>query len=435
MDDGQDLQAGPALHPWLVVLALAPGIFLTLADATVMSVAVPLIIRRLESTVISVSWVMNGYNLVLTVLFLTMGRLADRYGHKQLFVLGLAVFTGASFFCARATSIDALIAWRVVQAVGAAAVVPTALALLLQAFPERPAGLRRRPLRGAQLRRGGGGPGARRRAHPALGLAGRVLVQPAGRGPRRRPGAGAGARPAGAAGPRPARLAGRGPGHRRPLLPHAGDHPGQRLGLVFGRRARPHRRRRAPARRLGLVGAARRLPAVRPAPLPRPHLRRRQHRHHDRRHGDDGHLVHARHLHDRDDGLQRAQGRPGDRRIAGRRPRAHAAGRVAHRPARAPAARGGRRPGERRRPVRPRPPGAHRPALGRALAQRPGGRRPRPLAAGAAGRRHERRARRPQGRRRGHAQHGAPARLSARRGDPRRGVRPHHGHSREPLRR
>lgn len=138
MDDPLDLQpgtGGPALHRWLVVLALAPGIFLTLADATVMSVAVPLIIRRLESTVISVSWVMNGYNLVLTVLFLTMGRLADRYGHKQLFALGLAVFTGASFFCARATSIDALIAWRVVQAVGAAAVVPTALALLLQAFP------------------------------------------------------------------------------------------------------------------------------------------------------------------------------------------------------------------------------------------------------------------------------------------------------------
>ena len=90
MDDPLDLRpgtGGPALSPWLVVLALAPGIFLTLADATVMSVAVPLIIRRLESTVISVSWVMNGYNLVLTVLFLTMGRLADRYGHKELLVL------------------------------------------------------------------------------------------------------------------------------------------------------------------------------------------------------------------------------------------------------------------------------------------------------------------------------------------------------------
>ena len=127
---------GRTIHPWLVVLALAPGIFLTLADATVMSVAVPLIIRRLEGSVISVSWVMNGYNLVLTVLFLTMGRLADRYGHKLLFVLGLALFTAASVFCARAGSVDALIAWRVVQAVGAAAVVPTALALLLQAYPE-----------------------------------------------------------------------------------------------------------------------------------------------------------------------------------------------------------------------------------------------------------------------------------------------------------
>jgi DHA2 family methylenomycin A resistance protein-like MFS transporter len=128
--------ARPAINPWLVVLALAPGVFLTLADATVMSVAVPLIIRRLEGSVISVSWVMNGYNLALTVLFLTMGRLADRYGHKLLFVLGLALFSAASVGCALAPDMTTLIAWRVVQAVGAAAVVPTALALLLQAFPE-----------------------------------------------------------------------------------------------------------------------------------------------------------------------------------------------------------------------------------------------------------------------------------------------------------
>ncbi|HET6495659.1 MAG TPA: DHA2 family efflux MFS transporter permease subunit [Thermoleophilia bacterium] len=129
---------GPAAgktRAWLVVAALLPGILLTFADATAMSVAVPLIIRRLESTVISVSWVMNGYNLVLAVLFLTMGRLADRYGHKRLFVIGLTLFTIASYACARAGSIDQLIAFRVVQAVGAAAVIPTALVLLLDAFP------------------------------------------------------------------------------------------------------------------------------------------------------------------------------------------------------------------------------------------------------------------------------------------------------------
>ena len=123
------------LPPWVVTLALLPGILITLADATVMSVAVPMIIRRLESSVISVSWVMNGYNLVLTVLFLAMGRLADRYGHKHVFVAGLALFTVASAGCARASTIDVLIALRVIQAVGAAAVVPTALTLLLDAFP------------------------------------------------------------------------------------------------------------------------------------------------------------------------------------------------------------------------------------------------------------------------------------------------------------
>ena len=55
-----------------------------------MSIAVPTMIRGSSSSVVSVSWVMNGYNLVLTVLFLTCGRLADRFGHKRLFTGGLA---------------------------------------------------------------------------------------------------------------------------------------------------------------------------------------------------------------------------------------------------------------------------------------------------------------------------------------------------------
>jgi EmrB/QacA subfamily drug resistance transporter len=114
---------------------------LTLADATVMTITVQAIIRQVGGSVVSVSWVLNGYNLVLTVLFLPMGRLGDRYGHKLVFALGLAVFTAASLPCALATSVPELVAWRVVQAVGAAAVVPTALALLLQAFPARRQGL------------------------------------------------------------------------------------------------------------------------------------------------------------------------------------------------------------------------------------------------------------------------------------------------------
>lgn len=124
-----------ARRPWLVLLALTPGLVLTLADATIMSVAVPLMIQRLDASVTAVSWVMNGYNLVLTVLFLPMGRLGDRWGHKRTFVLGLVVFTAASLGCARSGTIAVLIAWRALQAVGAAAVIPTALTLVLAAYP------------------------------------------------------------------------------------------------------------------------------------------------------------------------------------------------------------------------------------------------------------------------------------------------------------
>ena len=72
----------------------------------------PAIIRQVGGSVVSASWVMNGYNLVLTVLFLPMGRLADRYGHKLVFTLGLALFTAASLPCALAGSIPELVAWR-----------------------------------------------------------------------------------------------------------------------------------------------------------------------------------------------------------------------------------------------------------------------------------------------------------------------------------
>ena len=179
--------AGPALHPWLVVLALAPGIMLTLADATVMTITVQAIIRQVGGSVVSVSWVMNGYNLVLTVLFLPMGRLGDRYGHKLVFTLGLALFTAASLPCALATSIPD--AGRLARGAGGrrrgrrahgARPAPAGV-------PRAPPGLRRRPVRGRQLARPRGRPGARRRARLVPGLAGGVLAQPPGRDPRRRP--------------------------------------------------------------------------------------------------------------------------------------------------------------------------------------------------------------------------------------------------------
>jgi len=126
---------------WLVLLALTPGMFLALADATVMTIAIPEIVQRLNSSVTSVTWILNAYNLTLTVLFLTAGRLADRFGHKGVFLFGLGLFTAASLGCALAPTVGWIIGFRVLQAVGAAAIVPTSLTLLLEAYPVRRQGL------------------------------------------------------------------------------------------------------------------------------------------------------------------------------------------------------------------------------------------------------------------------------------------------------
>ena len=132
---GASSTAAARRSPWLALLAVGPGMFLALADATIMSIALPSMIQRMNSSVITVSWVLNGYNLVLTVLFLTMGRLADRRGHKTVFLGGLCLFAAASVGAALSPTVSWVIFFRVFQATGAAGVIPTSLTLLMAAFP------------------------------------------------------------------------------------------------------------------------------------------------------------------------------------------------------------------------------------------------------------------------------------------------------------
>jgi EmrB/QacA subfamily drug resistance transporter len=125
----------PSTRTWLVVAALAPGVILAMLDATVMSIAIPSMVWDLNTTITQVTWVLNAYTLGLVALFLTMGRVADRFGHKRVYIGGLIVFAVCSFGCARAPTVGWLVAFRVGQAVGAAAIVPVSLVLLLNAFP------------------------------------------------------------------------------------------------------------------------------------------------------------------------------------------------------------------------------------------------------------------------------------------------------------
>ena len=134
------MNADSPMRKWLVLAGLVPGLFLAMADALIMSIAVAELIQRFGTNVPTVAWVVNGYNLVLTILFIPFGRLADRFGHKLVFVLGLIVFTAASLGCALSPSIHWLIAFRCLQAVGGAAIVPVSLAILMDAFPSHQQG-------------------------------------------------------------------------------------------------------------------------------------------------------------------------------------------------------------------------------------------------------------------------------------------------------
>ncbi len=124
----------PAPRTVLAVAALGSAV--AFVDATIVNIAFPNIERSFPGTsVSSLSWVLNAYNIVFAAFLVAAGRIADVLGRRRIFLLGLELFTAASLLCALAPSPGALIAFRVLQALGAALLVPSSLALVLSAFP------------------------------------------------------------------------------------------------------------------------------------------------------------------------------------------------------------------------------------------------------------------------------------------------------------
>jgi EmrB/QacA subfamily drug resistance transporter len=126
---------------WEVLTLVSVGVFMVSLDLFIVNIAFPGIERDFHgASVSSVSWVLNVYAIVLAALMVSAGRLADRHGRRRLFLAGLAIFVLGSAGCGAAASLAALVAARVVQALGAALLLPTSLALLLPEFEpaERP---------------------------------------------------------------------------------------------------------------------------------------------------------------------------------------------------------------------------------------------------------------------------------------------------------
>ena len=122
-------------YRWWLLGVTSLGALLASITSGSLVIALPDILRDLHTDLFAVMWIIVGYTLVLTVLVLNAGRLADRYGRARTFTLGSAAFTLASAFCALAPDADLLIAGRVAQGIGAAFMFANSSALVTDAFP------------------------------------------------------------------------------------------------------------------------------------------------------------------------------------------------------------------------------------------------------------------------------------------------------------
>jgi EmrB/QacA subfamily drug resistance transporter len=125
---------------WLTLAAVSFGLFMIMLDNTVVNVALPSIQRDLNSDLSELEWIVTGYALTFASLMLVGGKVADAYGRRLIFVIGIVVFTVASLLCGLADSSEMLIGARVLQGAGAALMNPATLSIIAATFPPRERG-------------------------------------------------------------------------------------------------------------------------------------------------------------------------------------------------------------------------------------------------------------------------------------------------------
>lgn len=120
---------------WILV-SLAMGFIMATLDVTVVNVAVADIQEKLQISLSSTTWIVDGYMLFFASLLLAGGSLANRYGAKNIYLIGLTIFVIASVLCALAPTGTILIVARSIQGVGAALFMPSSLSLLAISYPD-----------------------------------------------------------------------------------------------------------------------------------------------------------------------------------------------------------------------------------------------------------------------------------------------------------
>ncbi|MGI5454457.1 MFS transporter [Streptomyces sp. CA-249302] len=122
-------------HPWFTLITVAVGVMMVALDGTIVAIANPAIQKDLKASFADVQWITNGYFLALAVSLITAGKLGDRFGHRQTFLIGVTGFAAASGAIGLSSSIAAVVTFRVLQGLFGALLMPAALGLLRATFP------------------------------------------------------------------------------------------------------------------------------------------------------------------------------------------------------------------------------------------------------------------------------------------------------------
>ncbi len=137
----------PALDPqspvyrWLVLGTVMIATFMAVLDATIVNVALAKLMATFGVSVDRVEWILTAYLLIFGVMLASSGWMADRWGYKRMFILGLFLFTVGSFLCSLAWTIEVLIAFRVIQGAGAGFLMPVGMAIITREFPPEKRGI------------------------------------------------------------------------------------------------------------------------------------------------------------------------------------------------------------------------------------------------------------------------------------------------------
>src|SRR5271157_1773928 len=123
-------------YKWVALSVTTIGMFMSSLDTTIVVIGLPTILQDLHASIVHGIWIITGYTLMVTILLVMLGRLADLYGRVRLYNLGFVIFTVGSLLCALSRTGEQLVIFRFLQGAGAALLVSNSTAIITDAFPK-----------------------------------------------------------------------------------------------------------------------------------------------------------------------------------------------------------------------------------------------------------------------------------------------------------